>query len=67
MDAMDQLMRDRTTVIIAHSLSTIKNADHVIVINKGQLEMGAPIHILKQTDSCLAKMITRRPEFCPTN
>lgn len=68
MEAMDRLMKDRTTVIIAHSLSTIKNADHVIVINKGELEMeGSPAQILEQTDNYLAKMMMRRPEVSPAN
>ena len=68
MEAMDRLMKDRTTVIIAHSLSTIKNADHVIVINKGELEMeGSPAQILEQTDNYLSKMMMRRPEVSPAN
>lgn len=68
MEAMDRLMKDRTTVIIAHSLSTIKNANHVIVINKGELEMeGSPAQILEQTDNYLAKMMMRKPEVSPAN
>ncbi len=63
MEALDRLMKNRTTVIIAHSIATIKNADHVIVINKGKLEMeGAPSRILEQTDNYLAKMMGRRLE-----
>jgi len=37
-DAMDEVMRDRTTVIIAHRLSTIKKADKIIVLNDGRVE-----------------------------
>jgi len=37
-DAMDDVMRDRTTVIIAHRLSTIKKADKIIVLNDGRIE-----------------------------
>jgi ABC-type multidrug transport system fused ATPase/permease subunit len=37
-DAMDDVMRNRTTVIIAHRLSTIKKADKIIVLNKGRIE-----------------------------
>jgi len=37
-DAMDDVMRDRTTVIIAHRLSTIKKADKIIVLNDGKIE-----------------------------
>ena len=61
MDAMNQLMKDKTTIIIAHSLSTIKNADHVIVINQGELEMeGTPSYIMNQTDNYLNKMMSRK-------
>ena len=61
MDAMNALMEGRTTVIIAHSLATIRNADHVIVIHNGELEMeGAPAKILEQTDNYLAKMMGRK-------
>lgn len=61
MDAMNALMEGRTTVIIAHSLATIRNADHVIVIHNGELEMeGSPAKILEQTDNYLAKMMGRK-------
>lgn len=61
MEAMNTLMEGRTTVIIAHSLATIRNADHVIVIHNGELEMeGAPAKILEQTDNYLAKMMGRK-------
>lgn len=60
MEAMENLMKGRTTVIIAHSLSTIRNADNVIVINNGELEMqGSPAYILDQTGNYLAKMMKR--------
>lgn len=60
MDAMNALMKNRTTVIIAHSLATIRNADHVIVLNNGNLEMeGAPSYILQKTDNYLSKLMSR--------
>ncbi|MCL2355647.1 MAG: ABC transporter ATP-binding protein/permease [Defluviitaleaceae bacterium] len=37
-DAMDDVMRNRTTVIIAHRLSTIKKADKIVVLNEGRIE-----------------------------
>lgn len=41
--ALANLMRGRTTVMIAHSLSAISHADHIIVLNDGHVEaMGTP-------------------------
>ena len=36
-DAMDELMKGRTSFVIAHRLSTIKAADLIIVISKGKV------------------------------
>ena len=34
-NALENLMKNRTTIVIAHRLSTIKNADRIIVVKKG--------------------------------
>jgi subfamily B ATP-binding cassette protein MsbA len=36
-EALENLMRDRTSLVIAHRLSTIKNADEIIVLSKGEI------------------------------
>lgn len=36
-DALDQIMKDRTTIVIAHRLSTIRNADVIAVIKNGAI------------------------------
>ncbi len=36
-DALNNLMKNRTSIVIAHRLSTIINADEIVVINKGEL------------------------------
>ncbi|NLI99667.1 MAG: ABC transporter ATP-binding protein [Bacteroidales bacterium] len=36
-EALDNLMRDRTTIVIAHRLSTIKNADEIHVLKEGEI------------------------------
>jgi subfamily B ATP-binding cassette protein MsbA len=36
-NALDNLMRDRTTLVIAHRLSTIRNADRIIVMQQGRI------------------------------
>ncbi|MNJ41957.1 Heterocyst differentiation ATP-binding protein HepA [compost metagenome] len=35
--AMEQLMKGRTTFIVAHRLSTVKNADRIVVMKKGTI------------------------------
>lgn len=37
-DALDKLVRGRTVFVIAHRLSTVRNADRIIVLNKGVIE-----------------------------
>lgn len=35
--ALDRLMKDRTTIIIAHRLSTVVNADRIAVMDRGRI------------------------------
>ena len=45
--AIDNLMRDRTVFVIAHRLSTVRNADKIIVINQGKIvEVGSHKELL---------------------
>jgi len=42
-EALDELVKGRTTIAIAHRLSTLYNADRILVLNRGKLEeQGAP-------------------------
>ena len=36
-DGLDRLMAGRTTVVVAHRLTTIQRADRIIVLNKGRI------------------------------
>ena len=36
-DALDRLAKDRTTFVIAHRLSTVRNADRIIVLQDGKI------------------------------
>lgn len=41
--ALEQLMKDKLVIIIAHRFSTLQNVDHVIVINDGKItQKGTP-------------------------
>ena len=47
--AMDQMMKDRTSFIIAHRLSTVRDADKIIVIDNGHIiEQGNHEELLAQ-------------------
>ena len=47
--AIDNLMKDRTVLVIAHRLSTVRNADCIVVINDGQIvEKGTHEELLKK-------------------
>lgn len=48
-DALDKLMEDRTTLVIAHRLSTVEKADQIIVLDEGRIvESGTHAELLKQ-------------------
>jgi ATP-binding cassette subfamily B protein len=45
--ALDRLLRGRTTLVVAHRLSTVAGADHLVVLDRGRVaEQGAPAELL---------------------
>ena len=47
-EALEEVMRDRTTLVIAHRLSTIESADRIAVLDGGRLvEMGTHQELLQ--------------------
>ena len=49
-EAMDNLMKNRTTVMIAHSFAATKNADYVIVMREGTVEAAGTPDELEKTN-----------------
>ena len=48
-EALQEVMKDRTTLVIAHRLSTIENADQVIVLREGRvIEQGTHAELLEK-------------------
>ena len=48
-DALDKLCKGRTTIVVAHRLSTVKNADRIVVINnEGIVEEGTHEELIKR-------------------
>ena len=49
--ALENMMKNRTSIVIAHRLSTIQNADQIIVMNKGEIaEQGSHQELLAKNN-----------------
>ncbi len=60
--ALDEVSRNRTTVVIAHRLSTVVNADEILVLREGRIaERGNHMALLQQ-DGLYAQMWNRQRE-----
>jgi subfamily B ATP-binding cassette protein MsbA len=58
--ALDRLMRGRTTIVIAHRLSTVERADRILVLDKGRIvEEGTHAQLLA-TGGLYHRLYTRR-------
>jgi ATP-binding cassette, subfamily B, bacterial len=58
--ALDALMRDRTTIVIAHRLSTVRNADMLVVLENGRVvEIGAHAELIGR-NGLYARLIRRQ-------
>ena len=59
-DALDRAAQGRTVMVIAHRLSTVQNADEVIVIDDGTvLERGTHQDLLAKGTPCSNSTCTR--------
>ncbi len=48
-EALDELVKGRTTIAIAHRLSTLYNADRILVLDQGKLEeQGSPNQLIEK-------------------
>ncbi|KAJ8748666.1 hypothetical protein K2173_008111 [Erythroxylum novogranatense] len=57
-EASDRIMVDRTTVIVAHRLTTVRNADMIAVIHQGKIvEIGSHSELLEDHDGAYAQLI----------
>ena len=55
--AIENLMQDRTVLIIAHRLSTVRNADKIVVVNYGEIvEAGSHEELLNKENSVYASL-----------
>ena len=57
-DALDKLMENRTTIIIAHRLATVRKADRIFVIQKGVItEEGSHLDLLDEENGLYSRLV----------
>ena len=72
-DALANLMRDRTSFVIAHRLSTVRRADAIVALERGRVaEIGRHEELLARPDGVYAKLYAqqifeRQPEEAAAN
>ncbi|XP_057764049.1 ABC transporter B family member 9-like isoform X2 [Salvia miltiorrhiza] len=57
-EALDNVMTNRTTVVVAHRLTTIRNADMIAVVHLGKLvEQGTHDELMKDTEGAYTQLV----------
>ncbi|PKA59129.1 ABC transporter B family member 9 [Apostasia shenzhenica] len=57
-DALVKVMADRTTIVVAHRLSTVKNADTISVVQRGRLvEQGSHSELIQNEDGAYSQLV----------
>ncbi|CAN1834185.1 ABC transporter B family member 11 [Linum perenne] len=57
-NALDRIMVERTTVIVAHRLTTVRNADSIVVIHRGKIvERGSHTRLIEDSEGAYSQLI----------
>jgi len=59
-EALDRLLQGRTTIVIAHRLSTVKNADRVVVLEQGRIVQEGTHTELVQATGLYRRLVERQ-------
>lgn len=63
-EALDHLMKGRTTLVIAHRLSTVQNADQIALCSDGKIaELGTHLNLLERKGQYASLVDTQRLAF----
>ncbi|XP_049348647.1 ABC transporter B family member 28 isoform X1 [Solanum verrucosum] len=63
-EALDHLMKGRTTLVIAHRLSTVQNADQIALCSDGKIaELGTHLELLERKGQYASLVDTQRLAF----
>ena len=59
-EALERLMKGRTTFVVAHRLSTIRNADRIVAMRDGRIEEVGPHEVLVKTGGLYSQLHARQ-------
>jgi ABC transporter fused permease/ATP-binding protein len=59
-EALERLMQQRTTLVIAHRLSTVRDADRVVVLDQGRVVQQGTHDVLVAQDGLYGRLVERQ-------
>jgi ATP-binding cassette subfamily B protein len=63
MDNLQRFFKGRTSVVIAHRLSTVKNADQIVVLEKGEIVEIGTHHELTRKQGAYYQLVKNQLEL----